>query len=219
MKGLLIAIEGPDGAGRTSQTRAIAEWLESRGHLVTLLRLKQSRLARETLQSLRRSMDIAERSLFLLYAADLADLLHQEAEAVLDKGGIVLFDRYTLTPRVRAQAHGLDPGWLKDVLSFAPPADLTLLLEAPPRERLRRLFARRRFLQPRETGELRPTPDLLPQAIRYQRRLGRLYADAGEEAGVVRIDAGKPQDAVLEATRQAVQHLLRRAARAKGGDK
>ncbi len=217
MSGLVIAVEGPDGAGRTSQTRAIAEWLAARGHEVTLLRLKHSSLARETLQSLQRRMDVSERALFLLYLADLADLLQSQAQPALAEGRIVLFDRYTLTPRVRAQMHGLDPDWLRDALSFAPPADLTILLEAPARERLRRLFAHRRFLQPREMGALAPTPELLTHALRYQRRLGRLYAEAAGEPGVVRVDAAKSPGLVQAAARQAVQRLLRRKARAKGG--
>jgi dTMP kinase len=216
VSGLLIAVEGPDGAGRTSQTRAIEEWLAARGHEVTLLRLKHSSLARETLQSLQRRMDVSERALFLLYLADLADLLHTEAAPALAEGRVVLFDRYTLTPRVRAQMHGLEPEWLRDALAFAPPADLTILLEAPARERLRRLFAHRRFLQPREIGALAPTPDLMTHALRYQRRLGRLYAEAADEPGVVRIDAAQPPGLVQEAVRQEVERLLRRKARARG---
>ncbi len=213
MSGLLIAIEGPDGAGRTSQARALAAWLEHRGREVKLLRLKHSSLARVTLQGLQRRMDISERALFLLYAADLADLWYAEAEPALAAGKIVLFDRYTLTPRVRASIHGVDPDWLRDALGFVPMADLTLLLEAPARERLRRLLARRRFLQPRETGALAPTPELMTHALRYQRRLGRLYAEAGDHAGVVRIDASRSPQAVQEEARRAVQRLLRRRSR------
>jgi tRNA threonylcarbamoyladenosine biosynthesis protein TsaB len=74
VKGRLIAIEGPDGAGRTTLARSLAEWLRGQGRSVTLLRLKHSRLARGTLQRLQPRMDVAERALFLLYAADLADL-------------------------------------------------------------------------------------------------------------------------------------------------
>ncbi len=216
MRGLLIAIEGPDGAGRTTQARALAEWLAGRGLPATLLRLKHSELARDTLQELQRSMDVSERALFLLYAADLADLLQREAEPVLAAGGIVLFDRYTLTPRVRAQLGGLDADWISSALSFAPPADLTLLLEAPARERLRRLLARRRFLQPREAGAMGPLPDFT-RAVRYQRRIGRLYSDAAGRAGVTRIDAALPEQAVRAAARRAVQRLVRRALRAKEG--
>lgn len=214
MKGLLISLEGPDGAGRTLQARQLVQWISEQGREATLLRLKGSTLAREALRELQTRSDIGERAMFLLYAADLADLLHFEAEPALREGRVVLFDRYTLTPTVRAVMGGVDPGWARDILSFAPRADLTLVLHAPARSRIERLLSRRRFLQPREAGALAGgTGDVLQRALRYQRRIARLYRTATQDENFTEVDAARDPKAV-----QAEIRRLTAAVLALGGD-
>lgn len=206
MRGQLIALEGPDGSGRTSQARRLADWLQEEGRTVVLLRLKGSELAREDLRELQSRSDISEQALFLLYAADLADLLHFEAEPALAAGGIVLFDRYLLTPVVRAAASGIDRNWAEAALSFAPRPDLTILLDAPARVRVERLLGRRRFLQPREAGSGGPAGSVLTRAVRHQARLGRLYREIGGAMAAHPIDTARPPEAV----QQDLQRLLTR---------
>ena len=220
MSGRLIAIEGPDGAGRTSHARTLCEYLDGRGMPCTFARLKGSTLMRAPLRELQRKADIGERALFLLYAADLADVLQHTVLPALAEGRLVVLDRYVLTPRARASLRGIDAGWAADVLSFAPPADLTAVLEADARLRLSRLLQKRRFLQPREagTGSLH-RKDLLDQALRYQRQLGRTFAEMAGAEGALEIDASRESQVVQDELRSAVLRLTvgRAPSRADGG--
>lgn len=209
MKGLLISLEGPDGAGRTVHARQLLQWFAEQGREATLLRLKGSPLAREALRELQRHSDIGERAMFLLYAADLADLLHFEAEPALNAGRVVLFDRYTLTPTVRAAMGGVDPLWARNMLSFAPSADLTIVLHAPARQRVERLLSRRRFLQPREAGALAGgSGDVLQKALRYQRRIARLYRTFAQEENFAQVDAARDPKVVQSEIRRVTAALL-----------
>jgi len=189
-KGFLIVVEGPDGVGRTSVLRDLRLGLEADGLAPALVRLRGSAGLRAPLRDLQRRSDISERALFLLYVADLAAVYREEIAPALAAGRVVLSDRYTLTPVVRAESRGMERSWAAEVLSFLPPPDLTLLLEAPARLRVQRMLARRRFLTPRESGA-GATYRRDPQAmlIRYQRQLDALFHDRAQADGVVALDA------------------------------
>lgn len=205
-RGLLVAVEGPDGVGRTTQCRRLKRWL---GGDVPLVRLRGSPIIREPLRRLQRRGDVAERALFLLYAADLADQVHYVIEPALAAGRTVIADRYLLTPMVRAAARGEDPTWTARVLSFAPTADLTLLLEADARLRLERMLSRRRFLRPREAGVgsvMRQDP--VEQALHYQRLLDRLYPGVQAPGPVVRVDASRSEDAIEQDLREQIAQIF-----------
>lgn len=213
MRGLLIAIEGADGSGRTEQARRLAEWFVASGRDHAVMRLKGSSFFREPLRALQRRLDISERSLFLLYAADLADQLRFDAEMALAEGRNVIFDKYVLTLAARAAVRGMDAMWAQEVLSFAPVPAVTVLLEAPARQRVLRLFARRRSLQPRETGiPSRGSAHMVRRTITYQRRLAQAYASLAPRK-VLRVEAASTPDVTELAIRRRVMRALRLAER------
>jgi len=203
--GRLFAVEGPDGVGRTTLVRALAEQLAAAGHAVTTVRLRGSPGLRGPLRSLQRRADIAERALFLLYAADLADVYAHEIAPALAEGRVVLADRYVMTPVVRAEARGIDPAWACDVLAFLPAPQRTLVLQAEAAVRLRRMLMRRRFLTPRESG-LGATYRRDPQAmlVRYQHLMDELFARRVDGQAAVGLDASVGPRDLLSAARRAL---------------
>ena len=215
-EGRLIVIEGPDGVGRTSVVRRVRAALEAQGLQVVYVRLRGSGGMRAPLRTLQRQADISERALFLLYAADLSDLWLHAIAPGLAAGAVVLCDRYTLTPVVRLAARGVDPAWGEDVLSFLPHPDLTVVLEADARLRLRRMLTRRRFLTPRESG-FGATFRRDPQAmlVRYQRQLDALFHGRVDDLKVRGVDAARDLALVADDTLALVRTALRGFA---GGD-
>lgn len=209
MSGTLIALEGADGAGCTDLARRLGSWLSLHGHQVVPCRIKGSDLMRRPLQALQGRADLSDRTLFLLYAADLADLFRHQIGPALELGQVVLCDRFLLTPLVRALARGIDRQWALTALSFLPPPDLTLLLHAPARGRLERLFVRHRFLQPRELGwPTQPGDRLLAQALRYQRRLARLYEIEAVNWPHQRLNTARPVERAEREAEAAVSALF-----------
>jgi|GEM_PF-6061380 len=207
MRGLLIAIEGADGSGRTEQAQRLARWFAASGQEHAVLRLKGSAFFREPLRQLSSRLDISERALFLLYAADLADQLNFEAGGALAAGRSVIFDKYVVTLAARAAVRGMDADWAGEVLSFAPLPDVTILLEAPARQRVLRLLSRRRSLRPRETGiPARGSEHAVRRTIAYQRRLAKAYAALAPQ-DAVRLPPA-PADDIEEAIRRRVVAAL-----------
>ncbi len=95
--GIFIAFEGGEGSGKSTQAKLLKGWFEEEGHTVTLTRepggstlgndLRKILLANET-------GDISPRAEALLYAADRAHHVYSVIRPALDRGEVVITDRY-----------------------------------------------------------------------------------------------------------------------------
>ncbi len=109
---MLIAFEGPDGAGKTTQRRLFRTWLEHEGYDVLVVKATSSRAIRPLLKTRTRLRALSAEELCLLHAADFRHRLETEILPALWKGQVVLADRFLFTSLARASARGLDLDWL-----------------------------------------------------------------------------------------------------------
>ena len=200
-RGMLIAVEGADGAGTTTQCRRLEAWLVARGRVVHLTRepstLPVGRLIRAVLGGDPPGFDPA--ALALLFAADRVDHLRREVEPAVRAGAVVLTDRYVMSSLVY-QGLGVDHEFVATVNRLAPPPDLTLLVDVPAE-----VAAARRA---RRGG----APELF-EADETQRRVIERYrreAEAAHERGerVVIVDGTPDEQTVFEALRDEVAMAL-----------
>lgn len=145
MTGVFITLEGGDGSGKSTQMGALAEWLQQRGRTVVHARepggTELGLELREII--LHRRGYIAPRAEALLYAADRAHHIATVVRPALDRGEVVLQDRY-LDSSVAYQGAGrvLDATEVRDLSLWAAEnllPHLTVLLDLDPavgRERL-----------------------------------------------------------------------------------
>jgi dTMP kinase len=140
-----ITLEGGDGSGKTTQANLLADWLTDAGR--TVLRTREpggsevGQLIRDIV--LHHRGDIAPRAEALLYAADRAHHVATVVRPALERGEVVLQDRY-LDSSVAYQGAGrvLDGTEIRNLSLWAAEGalpDLTLLLDLDPaaaRERL-----------------------------------------------------------------------------------
>lgn len=145
MSGLFITLEGGDGSGKSTQIVALTEWLQQRGRTVVQAREPGGTDLGAELREiiLHRRGYIAPRAEALLYAADRAHNVATVVRCALERGDVVLQDRY-LDSSVAYQGAGrvLDPAEVRDVSLWAIEGllpNLTVLLDLDPtvgRERL-----------------------------------------------------------------------------------
>jgi len=143
--GLWITFEGGDGSGKSTQAARLAEWIENRG--CTVVRTREpggsevGALVRDIV--LHHRGDIAPRAEALLYAADRAHHVATVVHPALERGDVVIQDRY-LDSSVAYQGAGrvLEAQEVRDLSLWAADGalpDLTVLLDIDP------LLARRRL--------------------------------------------------------------------------
>src|SRR6476469_4123629 len=87
--GKLIAIEGTDGVGRTTQIQLLREWLEVKGYGAIETGWTRSMLIQPTIELAKSSNTLNKLTFVLLYATDFADRLEKEIIPALKAGFIV----------------------------------------------------------------------------------------------------------------------------------
>lgn len=146
-RGLWVTLEGGDGSGKTTQATLLEEWLRERGRSVVRTREPGGTdvgvLIRDIV--LHHRGDIAPRAEALLYAADRAHHVATLVRPALERGEVVIQDRY-LDSSVAYQGAGrvLDGGEVRDLSLWGSEGalpDVTVLLDLDPAAARRRLDA------------------------------------------------------------------------------
>lgn len=142
---LFITFEGPDGSGKSTQVRLLAEFLNGLGQPAYVTREPGGTAIGEEIRALLhdlRRREMHPRAEILLYAAARAQLVGQEIIPRLARGEVVVCDRYAdSTLAYQGYGHGLDLDTLRLITSFATQRlkpDLTLLIDLDPADGLRR---------------------------------------------------------------------------------
>jgi len=143
--GLLIAFEGGEGAGKSTQARLLAEWLRERRDDVVVTFEPGATPAGKTIRKVlldRDSVGLSPRAEAMLYAADRAQHVAAVIRPALERGAVVVTDRFT-DSSLAYQGGGreLSMDEVRDLSRWATAgirADVTVLLDLDPREGLRR---------------------------------------------------------------------------------
>lgn len=138
MTGLFITLEGGDGTGKSTQSALIGDWYTQQGREVVFTREPGGTdLGNELREIVLHSRGhIAPRAEALLYAADRANHIATVVRPALERGAVVIQDRY-LDSSVAYQGAGrvLDPDEVRDVSMWATEGllpDVTVVLDLDP---------------------------------------------------------------------------------------
>src|SRR5436853_4454945 len=94
LRGLLIAFEGPDGSGKTTQRKLFKTWLKSEGYPVVTTKWNSSDLIKPVIKS-RKALHVLNAEEFsLLHAADFRHRVEHEILPALWAGKVVIADRF-----------------------------------------------------------------------------------------------------------------------------
>lgn len=127
-KGKLIAIEGTDGVGRSTQMELLTQWLKIQGYGVVTTGWTRSKLMSKAIDYAKSGNMLDRLTFSLLYATDFADRLENEIIPALESGFLVLADRYVYTAWARDSVRDPKLQWIKDLYGFAPVPHMTLYL-------------------------------------------------------------------------------------------
>lgn len=195
-RGFLIALEGIDGAGKTTQAQSLKLHLEQKGFEVVVLKEPTMgswgrKIAR--MGQTGRNLTAKEESQYFL--EDRKEDVKKNILPSLEKGKVVIMDRYFYSNMAYQGAKGLSPTVIERDNSFAPKPSLVLLLNISPATAKERIFRHR-------NGETN----------HFEERLGpvqRLFLKiASSHPEITVIDGGQPADQVRTQIQSAVDALI-----------
>jgi dTMP kinase len=205
--GVFIALEGGEGAGKSTQARELSRWLTAEGYDVVLTREPGDTEVGKQLRGIvldPATGEINHRTEALLYAADKAEHVERVVVPALTRGAVVVTDRYVdSTLAYQGAGRDLTERELEKVARWATGdlrPHLTVVLDLPPQTGLTRFEERDR---------------IEAESIDFHERVRQAFlrlASAHSEHYLV-VDARQPVDQIAAAVRERVKPLLEQAVR------
>ena len=204
MAGLFITLEGGDGSGKSTQSHLLVEWLEKAGQTVVVTREPGGTDLGLELRELvlHRRGEMAPRAEALIYAADRAHHIATKVRPALERGDIVVQDRY-LDSSVAYQGAGrvLGGSEVRDLSLWATEGllpDLTILLDLDESTGRDRLDSRTKYdrLEAEEND------------FHARVRAGYLELAAADPARFLVLDARDPMEKISAAIQKRVEKLI-----------
>jgi len=146
--GAFISFEGVEGSGKTTQVHLLGERLADAGHEVVIVHEPGGTALGDTLRNLllrRDAPPIGALAEAMLFAACRAELMTEVVKPKLERGAVVLADRFADSSRAyQVGGRGLDGSAVEQLITLASlglEPDITILLDVPPTHGLARRAA------------------------------------------------------------------------------
>jgi dTMP kinase len=200
-QGRFVTFEGGERTGKSTQIAALAERLRAAGRdVVTSREPGGTRLGERLREALFEGDSPAPQAELLIFAAARAQLVHELIRPALDRGAIVLCDRFAdSTVAYQQYGRGLDPALVASVNAAATGGlvpTLTVLLDMPPDEARRRGDEQTDYIEREES------------AFHDRVREGYLALARDEPDRWVTFDAGLPVETLTEQIWKRLAPLL-----------
>jgi len=209
LQGMLIVVEGSDGAGRSTQINFLSDWLQWKGYPTVTVGLKRSELVGEALIEAMQGHTLMPTTLSLFYATDFADQLERVIIPSLKAGFIVLADRYIYTLMARDLVRGRTLEWLKDLYGFALVPDAVFYLNVAPKVLADRNFQKRGFLDYWESGmDIAREGNMYESFLEYQNNLHQTFKFLHCEYNFMTLNGMKKAQTIHRGILSQVERLL-----------
>jgi len=152
IEGRLIAVEGIDGSGKSTQVHLVEQWLRHNALRVFRTEWNSSEVVKEITSKGKKKGTLTPTTFSLLHATDFADRYERNILPLLHAGYFVLADRYSYTAYARDVVRGCHPLWVRKVYSFARKPDMTFYFRVPIDVAINRILLGRPKLKYYEAG-------------------------------------------------------------------
>ena len=140
---MLIAIEGIDGAGKTTQAKRLVRWLKSEGVNACYTSEPTNSALGRLIKKKLRSKDLDHRLDALLFAADRLEHYYGCIEPRIRKRQVVVSDRYVYSSIAYQGALTGDVDWVRAINKWVPAPDVAIYVDVSPEVGLARLSSRK----------------------------------------------------------------------------
>ena len=203
--GRLVAVEGLDGSGKSTQIYLLKRWLELQGVKVFFSEWNSSELVKNATSKGKKRELLTPTTFSLIHATDFADRYERQLVPLMRAGYVVLCDRYIFTAFARDTVRGCPPEWVRGIYNFAALPDLTFFFNAQLEVSLQRILDGRPQLKYFEAGmDLRLSSDPYESFRIFQGRILEQYLAMSTEFSFLVMDANRPVEPQQSIVRQLV---------------
>jgi dTMP kinase len=207
--GKLIAVEGLDGSGKSTQIYLLKRWLEMEGYKIFFTEWNSSAIVKRATRKGKKRQLLTPTTFSLIHCTDFADRYERQILPLLHAGYIVLADRYIYTAFARDGVRGCNRDWIRKLYSYARPPDITFFFNVPLKVALGRILDGRTRLKYHEAGmDMRYSADPSESFSIFQGKILQEYRQMADEYNFVRIDATEPPDVQQTKLREIVERSI-----------
>ncbi|HEY7586771.1 MAG TPA: dTMP kinase [Candidatus Deferrimicrobiaceae bacterium] len=204
--GKLIAVEGLDGSGKSTQVYLIKRWLELEGYKVFYTEWNSSTIVRDATRKGKKRNLLTPTTFSLIHCTDFADRYERNILPMLKAGFIVLADRYKFTAFARDSVRGCPERWIESLYSFAVQPDITFYFRLPLAVALGRILAGRPELKYHEAGmDLNLSQDIFESFRIFQGSIHKAYERLSRKYRFTMIDSNRPVEVIQEEVRRIIR--------------
>jgi dTMP kinase len=208
LPGKLIAIEGTDGVGRSTQVELLRKWLEKNGYAVSDTGLRRSPLTQPGLDQAKKGNTLTPLTISLFYATDFADRLENQIIPALKAGFYVLSDRYFYSIIARDIVRGIHPQWARDLYGFALVPDVVFYLKAEVQTLVTRIVHGRGFEFWEAGMDIIKADNLYDSFVQYQTCMIDQFDQMAKEYNFRIIDANKSVKEINSDIKKQLETIL-----------
>lgn len=207
--GRLIAVEGLDGSGKSTQIYLLKRWLEQQGLRVFFTEWNSSDLVKAATSKGKKQTLLTPTTFSTIHATDFADRYERQLVPLLRAGYLVLCDRYIFTAFARDTVRGCPPEWVRGIYNFAALPDLTFFFHANLEISLHRILEGRPQLKYFEAGmDLRLSNDPEESFRIFQGRILKEYLAMKDEFNFTVMDANQSVEVQQSIVRKLVEERI-----------
>jgi dTMP kinase len=194
--GVFICIEGLDGCGKTTQAKLLVKKLKKHHDASYTAEPSSGNIGKfikkNCLHAEKRGSVLVEA---LLFAADRVDHVQNEVLPALNKGRIVVSDRYIYSSYAYQGAAGMELEWIEKLNEHALRPDLAIFIDVKPETVVQRLKRKKSVMEDLET----------------QKKVREVYLKYVEKNQLVRLDGNQPKRAVAKDLFRIVKEFLEKS--------
>lgn len=177
-KGAFICIEGLDASGKTTHARRLVRELKQRGFKAMYTTEPSPGEIGKFIRTyiLQRKKRVPGAVEALLFAVDRVVHLEQRVKPALQKGKIVVSDRYVYSSLAYQGAAGLDLNWIEEINRSAVSPDLAIYIDVSPEILIKRMKWRKKSVM---------------EQLQIQRKVQQVYLKLVNDGRLVRVDGNR----------------------------
>jgi dTMP kinase len=205
-KGILVVVEGVDGAGKSTVIGNLEHWLERCGYAVTVTRWGDSEVLKKAIRKAKDNHSFVPLTYSLIHAADMIDRFEKTILPALARNEIVICDRYYYTSMVRDSLRKVSVNLIESIYKDLPEPDVLFHCDLPVKVAVERVLNKKGLSYYGSGMDLELADDKETSCRKYEELMDKEYRKILPTCkSYVSLDSEKSEDDVMDQVKDVMR--------------